>query len=138
MKGVEDVVRMTGFIDDESLHILYAGATALVYPSLYEGFGLPPLEAMAHGAPVITSAVSSLPEVVGESALLVDPHRVDNIAGAMRRVLTEPELARRLSLAGRERAGSFTWDRAGQAMLDVYRTVLGPSVTPQSRQTSAL
>jgi glycosyltransferase involved in cell wall biosynthesis len=122
--GLEDAVRLTGFVDEETLHILYAGATALVYPSLYEGFGLPPLEAMAHGTPAITSTTSSLPEVVGDAALLVDPYRVEAIAGAMDRVLTEPRLAQELSEAGRARAALFSWDAVGPQVLDVYRSVL--------------
>lgn len=123
-RDLGDAVCLTGFADDEALHALYAGATALVYPSLYEGFGLPPLEAMAHRTPVITSTVSSLPEVVGDTALLVDPYSVEAIAAAMQRVLTEPHLAGELSGLGRRRAALFSWNAVGERVLDVYLSVL--------------
>ena len=82
-------VRFFGFVPDATLAILYRLARVFVFPSLYEGFGLPPLEAMASGTPVITSNVSSLPEVAGDAAMLIDPYETDAIAGAMRRVLME-------------------------------------------------
>ena len=85
-------VRFFGFVPDETLAILYRLAAVFVFPSLYEGFGLPPLEAMASGTPVVTSNVSSLPEVVGDAALLVDPYEPEAIADAMRRVLTDAAL----------------------------------------------
>ncbi len=93
-------VRFFGFVPDRTLAILYRLAGVFVFPSLYEGFGLPPLEAMASGTPVITSNVSSLPEVVGDAALLVDPLQPEAIADAMRRVLTDAELRKRPEGAG--------------------------------------
>ena len=99
-------VRFFGFVPDKTLAVLYRLASVFVFPSLYEGFGLPPLEAMASGTPVITSNVSSLPEVVGDAALLIDPYDPAAIAAAMRRVLTEPALRedlRRRGLAARPR-----------------------------------
>jgi glycosyltransferase involved in cell wall biosynthesis len=103
----------TGYVDEATLIWLYKSAAALVYPSLAEGFGLPVLEAMACGTPVITSKVSSLPEVGGEAALLVDPLDVDEITGAMRRLLVEGGLRERLVEAGYEQAEKFTWERSG-------------------------
>jgi glycosyltransferase involved in cell wall biosynthesis len=123
-KDLHDAVRLTGYVDDEVLHILYTLASVVVFPSLYEGFGLPPLEGMAHGTPVITSRASSLPEVVGDAAVLVDPLSVSSIADAMSRVVSDGGLAAELSLKGRARAADFTWDRVGDATLAVYREML--------------
>ncbi|MEP6593061.1 MAG: glycosyltransferase, partial [Acidobacteriota bacterium] len=95
-----------------------------VFPSLYEGFGLPPLEAMASGTPVITSNVSSLPEVVGDAALLIDPTRPEEIAAAMRRVLTEPSLREDLRARGLRRVQEFSWDRSIRRVRDIYEEVL--------------
>ncbi len=94
-----------------------------VFPSLYEGFGLPPLEAMASGTPVVTSNVSSLPEVVGDAALLVDPTDPVAIADAMRRVLTDPILAAELSARGLARARTFSWEQAAVRIRDIYQDV---------------
>lgn len=118
-----DGVTFTGFVSDADLQALYQGAHALVFPSLYEGFGLPPLEAMGHGTPVITSNVSSLPEVVGDAALLVDPLSVDAIADAMRRVLGDAELRADLARRGRERSRVFSWEATARGTLEVYRAV---------------
>ena len=117
-------VLFTGFLPDAALQALYRGARALVFPSLYEGFGLPALEAMAHGTPVISSATSSLPEVVGDAGLLVDPYLAPAIADAMHRLLQDEVLARRLGECGRIRARQFTWERTAQGTLEVYRKVL--------------
>ena len=105
-----DVVQ-AGFIPDQEMRHLYTGAEALVYPSLYEGFGLPVLEAMACGCPVITSTVSSIPEVAGTAALLIDPYREDEMAQAILRLIREPFLAQQLREQGRIQAQKFTWDR---------------------------
>lgn len=118
-------VRYTGFVDDATLDALYRHATALVFPSLYEGFGLPALEAMARGTPVIASATSSLPEVVGDAGLLVDPTSTDAIASAMRRVLDDADLRRDLSVRGLERAAGFRWTDTGRKTLELYRGLLG-------------
>lgn len=114
-------VQITGYVREEYLPALYRGASALIYPSLYEGFGLPPLEAMASGTPVIVSQGSSLPEVVGDAGLYVDPLDVDDLAGAMKRVLSEPELAASLRAKGLERAAQFSWKNAAGKTLDILR-----------------
>jgi glycosyltransferase involved in cell wall biosynthesis len=104
-------VRITGFVSDEDLALLYSGCTAFAYPSLYEGFGLPVLEALAAGAPTVTATNSSLPEVAGDAALLVDAHDTRAIADALQRLLTDDALAARLRAAGPERAAAFSWAR---------------------------
>jgi glycosyltransferase involved in cell wall biosynthesis len=106
--------------DDETLRALYHAAVALVYPSLGEGFGLPIVEAMACGCPVITSNVSSMPEVAGDAALLVDPRAVTALAGALERLLAEPALRADLAARGRARAALFTWDEAARQTLRCY------------------
>jgi glycosyltransferase involved in cell wall biosynthesis len=117
-------VRFFGFVPDQTLAILYRLADVFVFPSLYEGFGLPPLEAMASGTPVVTSNVSSLPEVVGDAALLIDPYDPEGIAHAMRRVLTEPALRDELTRRGLARASEFSWDRSVRRVREIYDEVL--------------
>ena len=117
-------VRFFGFVSDKTLACLYRLAGVFVFPSLYEGFGLPPLEAMAAGTPVITSDLSSLPEVVGDAALLIDPYDPNAIADAMRRVLTDPALADNLRVRGLARAGQFSWDRSVRRIREIYDEVL--------------
>jgi glycosyltransferase involved in cell wall biosynthesis len=117
---LETRVHRLGRVPDEDLPLLYRAATALVYPSLYEGFGLPPLEAMQSGCPVITSETSSLPEVVGDAALLVAPRATDALATAMRRVIEDEGLRAHLSAAGIARARRFSWARTAEATLDAY------------------
>jgi glycosyltransferase involved in cell wall biosynthesis len=116
-------VRFHGFVPDETLAILYRLAAAFVFPSLYEGFGLPPLEAMASGTPVVTSNVSSLPEVVGDAALLIDPYDVDAIAGAIRMVLTDAALRDDLRERGWRRAREFSWERSVARIRSIYAEV---------------
>jgi glycosyltransferase involved in cell wall biosynthesis len=118
-------VRFFGFVPDETLASLYRLASVFVFPSLYEGFGLPPLEAMASGTPVITSNVSSLPEVVGDAALLIDPYEPESIADAMRRVLTDAALRDQLRARGFQRAREFSWDRSVRRVREIYGEVLG-------------
>jgi glycosyltransferase involved in cell wall biosynthesis len=122
--GLENHVHFMGFVPEDELPALYNGADLFVFPSLYEGFGLPVLEAMACGTPVITSNVSSLPEVAGNAALLVDPYNVDELADAMRRILSDPALAADLRARGLERAQQFSWERTAQETLAVYKHVL--------------
>ncbi|PYE55659.1 glycosyltransferase family 4 protein [Deinococcus yavapaiensis] len=122
-KGMRNV-RLTGFVSDADLAALYQGATALVFPSLYEGFGLPILEAMTYGTPVITSSVSSMPEVAGDAALLVNPLDVEALVNAMRSLLTQTALRAELSRRGCERATLFTWEQTARQTLEVYASVL--------------
>jgi glycosyltransferase involved in cell wall biosynthesis len=112
---------VTGRVRAEDLDALYRGADAFCYPSLYEGFGLPVLEAMARGVPTITSATSSLPEVAGDAAITVEPRSVRALASALERLLTDREEAERLGTMGAERAGRFTWDRTARMTIEVYR-----------------
>jgi len=114
---------MTGFVDDADLPALYSAAEVFAFPSLYEGFGLPVLEAMACGTPVVTSDLSSLPEVAGDAALLIDPLDVEALADALWRLTSESQLRQQLIQAGRTRAGQFTWRKAALQLLDVYRRV---------------
>jgi glycosyltransferase involved in cell wall biosynthesis len=123
--GVADAVAFPGYVDAADLEGLYAAASAFVFPSLNEGFGLPLLEAMARGLPVVTSNVSALPEVAGDAALLVDPTSVEQIAAATTRVLTDRELRERLVAAGLRRPGEFTWSRTAEATLDSWRRTVG-------------
>ena len=117
-------VRFFGFVPDATLAILYRLARVFVFPSLYEGFGLPPLEAMASGTPVITSNVSSLPEVVGDAAMLIDPYEPDAIAGAMRRVLADDRLRDDMRERGLARVRHFSWDRSVRRIREIYGEVL--------------
>lgn len=123
--GVRAHVVEVGQVRDEDMCALYSAAEALVFPTLWEGFGLPVLEAMACGTPVVTSRVSSLPEVAGDAAELVDPLRTDEIAAALCRVATDTELRASLRARGLAQAGRFTWENAGRATLNVYRRALG-------------
>jgi len=116
-------VRVLGYVSDDELAALYAGATLFAYPSLYEGFGLPVLEAMQSGVPVITSTVSSLPEVAGDAALLVDPHDVGALRDALHALLADPGRRAALAAAGRERAAGFSWARFATTVRDVMRAV---------------
>jgi len=114
-------VVLTGHVSDEELVGVLSGARCFLYPSLFEGFGLPPLEAMACGTPVVTSDRASLPEVVGDAALRVDPQDEEALAAALRRVLHEPGLAERLTEAGLRRARAYTWARCAEQTVSVYR-----------------
>ena len=123
--GVRQEVRFFGFVPHETLAALYRMATVFAFPSLYEGFGLPPLEAMASGTPVVTSNVSSLPEVVGSAAVLVDPHDAHAIAEGIAHVLYDPRLRDDLKRRGLEHAASFSWDRAAREVHAIYAEVAG-------------
>ena len=122
--GLGGKVAFPGFIADEDLPALYNLAELFAFPSLYEGFGLPPLEAMACGTPVITSNASSLPEVVGEAGIMVEPRDVRALAEAMERALTDTSLRAGMKAKGLEQAGRFTWEKAAQATMAVYRDVV--------------
>jgi glycosyltransferase involved in cell wall biosynthesis len=123
--GLEDDVRFPAWVSAEELEGLWTIAAAFVFPSLYEGFGLPVLEAMARGVPVCCSNASSLPEVAGEAALLFDPRSEVEIAAAIERLLGDERLARELRQRGRARAASFTWARTARLTLDSYARALG-------------
>ena len=118
------LIRLLGYVPDEQMPVIYSGATAFVFPSLYEGFGLPPLEAMACGAPVIASNCSSLPEVVGDAGISVEPFDVDAISAAMQRVLEDRQFADDLSRRGIARSVDFTWRRTAEETAAVYSNVL--------------
>jgi alpha-1,3-rhamnosyl/mannosyltransferase len=126
--GVRPDVRFFGFVPHQTLAALYRMASVFAFPSLYEGFGLPPLEAMACGTPVLTSSISSLPEVAGDAALLVDPYSVEEIAEGLARLLDDDGLRHSLVARGRARAAGFSWERAARAILDGYLRVLGRAV----------
>ena len=118
-------VRFLGHLPDDTLAILYRLAAVFVFPSLYEGFGLPPLEAMACGAPVVTSNVSSLPEVTGGAAVLVDPYDVESIVNGIARVLSDPALKEELRVKGITRAREFSWERSVARTREIYQEVAG-------------
>jgi glycosyltransferase involved in cell wall biosynthesis len=123
--GLEDRVILAGHVDGELLPALYNGARLFVYPSLYEGFGLPVLEAMACGVPVVTSNTSSLPEVAGDAAMLVDPYDVTGIAEAMEQILGDNDRVTTLRRRGLARAARFTWEAAARETLKVYGKIQG-------------
>ncbi len=124
---MEQAVRFLGFVPFDTLRVFYESAAAFVFPSLYEGFGLPPLEAMASGTPVVTSNVSSLPEVTGDAAMIVNPDNVFDIARGIREVLLDASLRRDLVARGYSQAASFSWDVTAREVLDTYREVAGKS-----------
>lgn len=124
LSGPGEIV-LTGPLPEADLDALYRGASAFCYPSLYEGFGLPVLEAMARSVPTVVSRTSSMPEVAGDAALLVDPRSVAELAAALERVLTDTDLAERLAAAGRARAQRFSWQETARRTLEAYREVLG-------------
>ncbi|NQW93661.1 MAG: glycosyltransferase family 4 protein, partial [Polaromonas sp.] len=116
------VLQLTG--SDEILSSLYRTASAFIYPSLYEGFGIPPLEAMAHDCPVICSQTSSIPEVVGNAGEYFDPEDVESMRGAIERVMNSEALRNTLTLNGRERLKQFSWDRCAAETYDIYKKLL--------------
>ncbi|MGC8795103.1 MAG: glycosyltransferase family 4 protein, partial [Bryobacteraceae bacterium] len=118
-------VRYLGYVPEADLPALTAGATAFVYPSLYEGFGLPLAQAMAAGVPVLTSAVSSLPEIAGDAALLADPMSVAEIRAGLERLLESESLRSRLAAAARQRAEAFRWERAAQQSWQFFERISG-------------
>jgi glycosyltransferase involved in cell wall biosynthesis len=122
--GIGERIKLTGPANDTDLPHLYSAAAAFVFPSFYEGFGLPPLEAMACGAPTVVSNTSSLPEVVGDAALQVDPNDAPGLADALRRILTETALRDALRQKGIARAAQFTWEATARATIRVYEQVL--------------
>ena len=134
--GVQNDVRFLGFVPIEVLRIFYDAAKIFVFPSLYEGFGLPPLEAMAHGTPVVTSNTSSLPEVVGNAAVLVNPENVFEIMRALHRVLLDQPLRDKMKQRGYEQAKKFSWEKSVRRIMDAYQNVAGGKgrATPVGQQ----
>jgi len=118
--SVKDKITFAGYVADEFLPFIYSGADLFIFPSLYEGFGLPCLEAMACGVPVIASKVSSIPEVVGDAALLVDPNNHQEIADKIIQVLERPELRRDLVNRGKKQSSDFTWEKTAREMLSIF------------------
>jgi len=118
--ALPDGVSLLGYVDAEELRRQYVGAAAFLYPSIYEGFGLPIVEAMASGTPVLTSTTASAPEIAGGAAVLVDPFSVESIVEGLERV-TGPDESQRLRALGRERAAAFQWSTAARHTLEVYR-----------------
>jgi glycosyltransferase involved in cell wall biosynthesis len=116
-------VIFTGYIPDQDLSAIYSGALAFVYPSLYEGFGLPPLEAMQCGTPVITSNTSSLPEVIGDAGIMINPTDSDELCQAMLDLINNADLRNRLSQKGRDRAQQFSWSKCAQETVEIYKTI---------------
>jgi glycosyltransferase involved in cell wall biosynthesis len=130
--GVQNDVRFLGFVPIEVLRTFYDAAKIFVFPSLYEGFGLPPLEAMAHGTPVVTSNVSSLPEVVGNAAVLVHPENVFEIMRALHRVLLDQPLREKMKERSYRQAAKFSWEKSVHRIMDVYQEVLNPAGNAES------
>jgi glycosyltransferase involved in cell wall biosynthesis len=131
--GVNDRVRFIGEVAEDDKPALYSLATCFVFPSLYEGFGLPVLEAMACGAPVVTSRTSSLGELAGDGALLVDPQSEEELAGAIGRFIEKPALRAEYAMRGRERARHFQWSETTQLTVQAYRDILSES-SPKTGQ----
>jgi len=127
-------VTFTGPVDDDGLRALYAGALAFVFPSRHEGFGLPPLEAMAFGAPVVCADAASLPEVFGQAAVMFPTGDVRSLVETLQRILHDPALRRSLSSAGRDHAAHFTWERTAAATIAVYRGAMQTFATRHGRR----
>jgi len=121
--GLSEQVILTDYVPDEKMPLIYHRADLFVFPSLYEGFGLPPLEAMVMGVPVVSSAAGSLQEVVGDAALLFDPYDINDMCLKMAEVLSDPQRQEAMRLAGFRHAGKFTWENAARKTLLVYREV---------------
>jgi len=119
-----DRIQLAGYVSQSELEILYSRASIFAFPSLDEGFGLPVLEAMAHGVPVVTSNASALAEVAGDAALLVDPFDLEELGCALNRLIRDPALRAKLSDAGRTHASYYTWDRAVTATYSIYQELL--------------
>jgi glycosyltransferase involved in cell wall biosynthesis len=135
--GVQNDVRFLGFVPIEVLRTFYDVAKIFVFPSLYEGFGLPPLEAMAHGTPVVTSNVSSLPEVVGNAAVLVHPENVFEIMRALHRVLLDQPLREKMKERSYRQAAKFSWKKSVRRIRDAYGEVVSPRGSSESRSQPA-
>ena len=134
--GAPEAVVRIGRVDEPVLRALYRRATAFVYPSRYEGFGLPVLEAMASGTPVIASNAASIPELAGDGAILLDPDDARGWTDAVIRVATDERLRRELGARGRARAGLFTWKRTARATMDAYQMCLADAAQRRRRRVA--
>ncbi len=122
---IEKDVKFLGYLTQEDLRTVFSSATLFAFPSLYEGFGIPILEAMACGTPVITSNVSSMPEVAGDAAKLVDPLDVEDIKEAIKSLLENEDEREALTKKGLKRASEFSWEKCARETLEVYRSTVG-------------
>jgi glycosyltransferase involved in cell wall biosynthesis len=122
--GIEDRIRFLGYVPDEELPLLYQASTMFIYPSRYEGFGLPVLQAMAAGTPVITTKLSSIPEVAGDAALYIDPDKPIELAQAIKQIISDHAKRSSLAASGVKRAGTFSWERTVHETIDVYREAI--------------
>ena len=122
--AIGDRVRLIGYVNDDELRALYSSCRAFIYPSLYEGFGLPPLEALACGAPVIASRIAALEETMGDAAMLVDPLDVHSLVAAITDVFENEKQRKKLIAAGPAHAARFSWEKAAQSTYEVYQNVL--------------
>jgi glycosyltransferase involved in cell wall biosynthesis len=135
--GVQNDVRFMGFVPIEMLRVFYDAAKVFVFPSLYEGFGLQPLEAMAHGTAVVTSNTSSLPEAIGQAAVLVNPENVFEIMRALHRVLLDPSLREKLQQRGYDQVKKYSWDVSAQQILEVYEEIATGARAPVRVRSTA-
>ena len=124
IKGLEKHIEFTGYVSEDQLTKLYQEALLFAFPSLYEGFGFPPLEAMSHGCPALVSNVASLPEVCGDAAYFVDPYDEESIADGIYQVATNSTLRETLIQKGLERAKLFTWEESGKKHIEVFEEIL--------------
>lgn len=121
--NIKDSVVFSNYVDEEDVCPLINGALAFLFPSIYEGFGLPPLEAMSCGVPVLTSHEASLPEVVGDSAISVDAYSIEEIAWGIDKLFKDEKLRKELSLKGIEQSNKFTWEKAAEKLYAVYKQI---------------
>jgi len=122
---LQNRISITGYLPQRDLIALYAGASLFVYPSLYEGFGMPLLEAMASGVPIVASGTSSIPEVVGDAGILVDPLSISEMSQAILKLLNDNSLRSSFREKGIQRAKQFTWERAARETLRIYQEIIG-------------
>ncbi|MBL8221450.1 MAG: glycosyltransferase family 4 protein [Bryobacterales bacterium] len=130
-------IHFTGWVDDAALRLLYCACELFVFPSFYEGFGIPILEAMACGAPVACSATSAMPEVADGAGVFFQPHSTEEMSRAMRDTLLDAELRARMERLGQQRAAAFHWDRAAEQTLNVYRDIAGHAAMQPSLAADA-
>jgi glycosyltransferase involved in cell wall biosynthesis len=122
--GIADRVKLIGYVNDDELRALYSSCRAFIYPSLYEGFGLPPLEAMACGAPVIASRIPALAETIGDAAMLVDPLDVQSLGAAITDICENEKQRKKMMAAGPTHAVKFSWEKAARSTYEIYREVV--------------